>query len=573
MTYFIIKTKQRQISRLTAILSAMLLVALMGVGGTSGAESLTTQENISVSLTLEFKSSGRCSIVANYSGLNPIYYSYISGAQVAENLPLESMVNVGWSLDLEAEQLDQQTVKITATGWLMGPFDESQKTQISMGVAGYKLSPSTVNEQVKQQLQEMLGTHNINVTDVNISSLNWDSESSKLSFSLSMTLQSSEILQFLSSELPIKLTTKGSGSGPAAIKSAEGAAQMSLDALLKATSKTWAVDFQATISGTEASGNLSVEFELRSDPYGFVTKSENIVVVNFGKLQEILPSPLSRPGDIPGFTLTLVVPPGSQIDNLPTGYSKSGNTYVWEGSKGVDALTDLANGYSGTRIEYWVGPAIVEIENLSNLSGKTVEVENAESENVTAENGQVLTTYVQSVKVENEQAVTINFEEGQAVKRIKVRFAQKARSLRIQAKQLAERPEEAAEVPSDKGLVAYYLELSAEQTPDVQAATIEFKIPQAWIGANNIDKSSVKLLRYSDGTWEELNTTKLSEDETYVYYSAESPGFSVFAATGATLPTQPFFTLPPLTVVVVAGIVLVGLIAGVVWRYTSREVK
>jgi len=41
-------------------------------------------------------------------------------------------------------------------------------------------------------------------------------------------------------------------------------------------------------------------------------------------------------------------------------------------------------------------------------------------------------------------------------------------------------------------------------------------------------------MRYHDDIWEELNTTLLVELGSYVYFIAETPGFSTFAVVGTT---------------------------------------
>ncbi|MCD4822531.1 MAG: PGF-pre-PGF domain-containing protein [Methanococcoides sp.] len=58
--------------------------------------------------------------------------------------------------------------------------------------------------------------------------------------------------------------------------------------------------------------------------------------------------------------------------------------------------------------------------------------------------------------------------------------------------------------------------------------TITFCVENKWLNDNNIDPSTIKLLRYTT-TWNELPTTIVREDETQVYFSAETPGFSSFA--------------------------------------------
>ena len=67
-------------------------------------------------------------------------------------------------------------------------------------------------------------------------------------------------------------------------------------------------------------------------------------------------------------------------------------------------------------------------------------------------------------------------------------------------------------------------------TPDLLSdARIMFKVEKAWIAGNSIDPASIRMLRYNSGSWAQLPTSRISEDETYVYYIAQTPGFSAFA--------------------------------------------
>ena len=49
---------------------------------------------------------------------------------------------------------------------------------------------------------------------------------------------------------------------------------------------------------------------------------------------------------------------------------------------------------------------------------------------------------------------------------------------------------------------------------------------------NGIDESTIRLNRCHNHEWNPLSTQKTREDYGYVYYSAQSRGFSVFAITG-----------------------------------------
>jgi hypothetical protein len=54
-------------------------------------------------------------------------------------------------------------------------------------------------------------------------------------------------------------------------------------------------------------------------------------------------------------------------------------------------------------------------------------------------------------------------------------------------------------------------------------------VNKAWISEYNINKSMVALYRFSQNTWNPLSTILKEEDKDYLYFTAETPGFSPFA--------------------------------------------
>jgi len=62
----------------------------------------------------------------------------------------------------------------------------------------------------------------------------------------------------------------------------------------------------------------------------------------------------------------------------------------------------------------------------------------------------------------------------------------------------------------------------------IDAANITFRVDKTWLTNNNLTKDNIVLVRYSNG-WNVLNTTILREDDTSIYYLANSPGLSLFA--------------------------------------------
>ncbi len=57
---------------------------------------------------------------------------------------------------------------------------------------------------------------------------------------------------------------------------------------------------------------------------------------------------------------------------------------------------------------------------------------------------------------------------------------------------------------------------------------IDFIVTKVWLSEQGLGKTDVAMFRYVDEKWVELKTTVGIDDGTYVYYSAETPGFSYF---------------------------------------------
>ncbi|WP_319506681.1 putative Ig domain-containing protein [uncultured Methanolobus sp.] len=70
----------------------------------------------------------------------------------------------------------------------------------------------------------------------------------------------------------------------------------------------------------------------------------------------------------------------------------------------------------------------------------------------------------------------------------------------------------------------------------MSSAEISFKVEKKWLIDNNADPSSIRLYRYSGGSWNELKTSRIGADSKYYYYKAPTPGFSPFSivSTGPT---------------------------------------
>ena len=67
---------------------------------------------------------------------------------------------------------------------------------------------------------------------------------------------------------------------------------------------------------------------------------------------------------------------------------------------------------------------------------------------------------------------------------------------------------------------------------------IGFKVSKEWMANNNIGKENIRLYRYNADVWNELKTTNTDEDNQYVYFESQTPGFSPFAISTADITTE-----------------------------------
>jgi PGF-pre-PGF domain-containing protein len=141
--------------------------------------------------------------------------------------------------------------------------------------------------------------------------------------------------------------------------------------------------------------------------------------------------------------------------------------------------------------------------------------------------------YIPSIAAGSKANVTIEKTEGIDFSEINIHVVNKVRSVYLTITKLDAKP---AEVPAIVNVYRYINVVKENiKDEDISSATIKFKVEKSWINANNIDVATIALYRYANNAWNKLNTTKLSEDANYVYFEAETPGFSYFAISGETI--------------------------------------
>jgi len=78
-----------------------------------------------------------------------------------------------------------------------------------------------------------------------------------------------------------------------------------------------------------------------------------------------------------------------------------------------------------------------------------------------------------------------------------------------------------------------YFNITAENLPksQIKRITFEFKASKSWISLNEVDSSTISMYHFGN-EWIALNTTKIGEDGSYIYFRAIGYSFSPFAIGG-----------------------------------------
>ncbi len=73
---------------------------------------------------------------------------------------------------------------------------------------------------------------------------------------------------------------------------------------------------------------------------------------------------------------------------------------------------------------------------------------------------------------------------------------------------------------------------------NIDGAVIGFRVSKEWMKINGFDSSSIRIYRFNNGEWRELQTNIAGDDQEFVFFKADTPGFSPFAITAFALATS-----------------------------------
>lgn len=142
-----------------------------------------------------------------------------------------------------------------------------------------------------------------------------------------------------------------------------------------------------------------------------------------------------------------------------------------------------------------------------------------------------------TTKAQKEQSFSY---EKTKIEKVEFKAASNQENVELSVKNLKQKPVEVKRniSLSNNSKIYEYLDikLTANETyigeSGIESMNFTFTISKEWIQNESIDKHSVKMMRYHNDTWQELNTTYINETDEEIRFKAITPGLSVFAVVG-----------------------------------------
>jgi len=121
------------------------------------------------------------------------------------------------------------------------------------------------------------------------------------------------------------------------------------------------------------------------------------------------------------------------------------------------------------------------------------------------------------------------------------------KNVKLQVSNLKEKPDEISIDLNISTTSKVYKYLDIKLTSDevyigetgIKQMNFSFSVERSWLENLSFNKFSIKMMRYHDDEWQELNTTYTNESEDYIFYQAETPGLSIFAVVGDKVVEEP----------------------------------
>jgi PGF-pre-PGF domain-containing protein len=211
--------------------------------------------------------------------------------------------------------------------------------------------------------------------------------------------------------------------------------------------------------------------------------------------------------------------------------------YIWGNSThfSVYGMSGAVYGVQGS--VYGMSGQVITSDPTPTGGGGGAEPKNV-TVNATLEDGKVKATFAKISK-DTIGTMAIPDDVDVGIKELAIKVKASVINAEIVIYKLDEKPGTVSGRITDEIQTYIQLDETNIKADDIESVAIKFKVPVGWFSEKGIDRSKVALNRYADGKWNTLTATKESEDGSFVYYSATSPGLSVFAVSGESEPEEP----------------------------------
>jgi len=127
------------------------------------------------------------------------------------------------------------------------------------------------------------------------------------------------------------------------------------------------------------------------------------------------------------------------------------------------------------------------------------------------------------------------------IRQVDFTTAENKTNVTLKVKQILQKPAEViSDFSEETSISSIYQYLDIKLTANdeyigesgISSMTFTFEVNMSWIKYNQIDISTILMMRYHNDTWHMLNTTLINETTSYIVFQAETPGLSIFAVVG-----------------------------------------
>ncbi len=124
---------------------------------------------------------------------------------------------------------------------------------------------------------------------------------------------------------------------------------------------------------------------------------------------------------------------------------------------------------------------------------------------------------------------TMSFQKDIVIASLDITLKNDINKISVTVEKLDKKPSETQAIDGD---VYSYIKIDKSfNNEDISRAKIVFKVEKTWLLKKGFLPEEIRLKRYTS-EWEKLPTRKTNQDSSYIYYEAESTGFSYFAIVG-----------------------------------------